>query len=119
MKQKQTKQTKQTKKTVSISTAEQLAGIIALAVVNEAETLLNEVPRVSKDKLVVKQTVTDKKVVFTVKGELGDRLNNPDISFMFDEYLKHEDLPTDNKLNALVFNNYVTLSLMRYTVNNN
>lgn len=99
-----------------IGLVEQLAGIIALTIVNEAEELLNEVPRVSKDKILVKQDIHNDKVVFTVKGELGDRLNNPDITFLFNEYLKQEDLPADDKLNTLVFNNYVTLSLMRYTI---
>ena len=103
---------------ISITANEQLAGIIAMAVVNEAERLLNEVPKITKDKLVVKQTVTDDKVVFTVKGELGNRLNNPDITFMFDEYLTKSDLATENELNDLVYKNYVTLSLMRYTINN-
>ena len=109
---------KEIDKTVSISSAEQLAGIIALAVVNEAERLLNEVPKITKDKLVVKQTVTADKVVFTVKGELGNRLNNPDISFMFDDNLTSTDLATEEELNNTVYNNYITLSLLRYTVNN-
>ena len=109
---------KERDKTV-ISNTEQLAGIIALAVVNEAEKILNDVPRISKDKLVVKQTVTADKVLFTVKGELGNRLNNPDISFMFDDNLTKSDLATENELNDLVYKNYVTLSLMRYTINNN
>ena len=109
---------KERDKTV-ISNTEQLAGIIAMAVVNEAEKILNDVPRISKDKLVVKQTVTADKVLFTVKGELGNRLNNPDISFMFDDNLTKSDLATENELNDLVYKNYVTLSLMRYTINNN
>lgn len=109
---------KQKQTTVSISNAEQLAGIIALAIVNEAEKILNNVPRISKDKLRVKQVVTDKKVVFTVKGELGDKLNNPDITFMFNEYLSPDDLVTDDELSDMLYNNYITLSLMRYTVNN-
>lgn len=104
-------------KTTSISNAEQLAGIIALAIVNEAEKILNSVPRVSKDKLKLKQIITDKKVVFTIKGELGDKLNNPDITFMFNEYLSKDDLITEKELNDLLYNNYITLSLMRYTVN--
>lgn len=108
---------KERDKTTSISNAEQLAGIIAMAVVNEAESMLNDVPRVSKDKLKVKQTVTDEKVVFTVKGKLGDKLNNPDITFMFNEYLSKDDLVTDDILNDLLYNNYITLSLMRYTIN--
>ena len=105
------------RETVSISSAEQLAGIIAMAVVNEAEKILKDVPRVNKDKLVVKQTVTDDKVVFTVKGDLGDKLNNPDITFMFDDNLTSNDLATETELNDLVYKNYITLSLMRYTVN--
>lgn len=104
-------------KTMSISNAEQLAGIIAMAVVNEAEGILNDVPRVCKDKLKVKQTVTDKKVVFTVKGELGDKLKNPDITFLFNEYLSKDDLVSDDELSDLMYNNYITLSLMRYTIN--
>ena len=104
-------------KTTSISNAEQLAGIIALAIVNEAEKVLNSVPRVGKDKLKLKQIITDKKVVFTIKGELGDKLNNPDITFMFNEYLSKDDLITEKELNDLLYNNYITLSLMRYTVN--
>lgn len=104
-------------KTTSISNAEQLAGIIAIAVVNEAEKILNSVPRVGKDKLKLKQIITDKKVVFTIKGELGDKLNNPDITFMFNEYLSKDDLITEKELNDLLYNNYITLSLMRYTVN--
>ena len=102
---------------ISITANEQLAGIIAMAVVNEAETLLHEVPKITKDKLVVKQTVTDDKVVFTVKGDLGDKLNNPDITFMFDDNLTSNDLATETELNDLVYKNYITLSLMRYTVN--
>ena len=109
---------KEIDKTVSISSAEQLAGIIALAVVNEAERLLNNVPKITKDKIKVKQTVTDEKVLFTVKGELGNRLNNPDISFMFDDNLSKDDLATEEELNNTVYNNYITLSLLRYTVNN-
>ena len=108
---------KQTDKTVSISNAEQLAGIIAIAIVNEAEKILKEVPRISKDKLKIKQVVTDKKVVFTVKGELGDKLNNPDITFMFNEYLNKSDLVSDDELSSMMYNNYITLSLLRYTVN--
>lgn len=104
-------------KTTSISNAEQLAGIIALAIVNEAEKILNSVPRVGKDKLKLKQIITDKKVVFTIKGELGDKLNNPDITFMFNEYLSKDDLITEKELNDLLYNNYITLSLMRYTIN--
>lgn len=104
-------------KTTSISNAEQLAGIIALAIVNEAEKILNNVPRVGKDKLKLKQIITDKKVVFTIKGELGDKLNNPDITFMFNEYLSKDDLITEKELNDLLYNNYITLSLMRYTIN--
>lgn len=104
-------------KIIGISNAEQLAGIIAITVVNEAEGILNDVPRISKDKLKVKSTVTDKKVVFTVKGELGDKLNNPDITFGFNEYLTPSDLVTDDILSDLVYNNYITLSLMRYTIN--
>lgn len=104
-------------KTMGISNAEQLAGIIAMAIANEAEKLLNDVPRVGKDKLKVKQTVTDNKVVFTVKGELGDKLNNPDITFLFNEYLSKEDLISDDILSDLMYNNYITLSLMRYTIN--
>ena len=100
---------------ISISNAEQLAGIIAMAVVNEAETLLHEVPRITKDKLVVKQTVTTDKVMFTVKGELGNRLNNPDITFTFDDNLTSSDLVTEEELNNTVYNNYITLSLLRYT----
>ena len=109
---------KQKQTNLSISNAEQLAGIIALAVVNEAEKILNEVPKINKDKLVVKQTVTDEKVAFTVKGELGDRLNNPDITFMFNEYLSPDDLVSDNELSDMLYKNYITLSLMRYTINN-
>ena len=108
---------KEIDKTVSISSAEQLSGIIAMAVVNEAEKILNDVPRVSKDKLKVKQKVTDEKVVFTVKGDLGDKLNNPDISFMFDDNLTSNDLAKETELNDLVYKNYITLSLMRYTIN--
>lgn len=104
-------------KTMGISNAEQLAGIIAMAVVNEAEGILNDVPRVGKDKLVVKQVVTDEKVVFTVKGELGDKLNNPDITFVFNEYLSKDDLVSDDELSSMLYNNYITLSLMRYTIN--
>ena len=110
---------KKKEENLSITANEQLAGIIAMAIVNEAETLLHEVPKISKDKLVVKQTVTADKVVFTVKGELGDRLNNPDISFMFDDNLTSTDLATEEELNNTVYNNYITLSLLRYTVNNN
>lgn len=104
-------------KTMGISNAEQLASVIAMAVVNEAEGILNGVPRISKDKLKVKQTVTDEKVVFTVKGELGDKLNNPDITFLFNEYLSKDDLVSDDILSDLLYNNYITLSLMRYTIN--
>lgn len=110
---------KKKEENISITVNEQLAGIIALSIVNEAERLLKEVPRVNKDKLVVKQTVTDKKVVFTVKGELGDRLNNPDITFRFDDNLTSTDLATETELNDMIYKNYITLSLMRYTVNNN
>ena len=106
------------KTNISITVNEQLAGIIAMAVVNEAETLLDEVPKITKDKLVVKQTVTADKVVFTVKGELGNRLNNPDISFMFDDNLTSNDLATEEELNNTVYNNYITLSLLRYTLKN-
>lgn len=102
---------------ISITANEQLAGIIAMAVVNEAETLLHEVPKITKDKLVVKQTVTDDKVVFTVKGELGNRLNNPDITFMFDDNLTKSDLIPETELNDMIYKNYVTLSLLRYTTN--
>lgn len=106
---------KKKEENISLTVNEQLAGIIAMSIVNEAERLLNDVPKISKDKLVVKQTVTDEKVVFTVKGELGDRLNNPDISFMFDDNLTSSDLATDNELNDMIYKNYVTLSLLRYT----
>ena len=110
---------KKKEENISITVNEQLAGIIALSIVNEAERLLKDVPRVDKDKLKIKQTVTDNKVVFTVKGELGDRLNNPDISFMFDDNLTSSDLATETELNELLYKNYITLSLMRYTTNNN
>lgn len=103
------------KENLSLTVNEQLAGIIAMAIVNEAEKVLNEVPKISKDKLVVKQTVTDDKVVFTVKGELGDRLNNPDITFMFDDNLTSSDLIPETELNGMIYKNYVTLSLLRYT----
>lgn len=108
---------KKKEENISITVNEQLAGIIAMAVVNEAERLLNDVPKISKDKLVVKQTVTADKVAFTVKGELGNRLNNPDISFIFDEYLTKSDLATEDELNDMIYKNYVTLSLLRYTTN--
>lgn len=107
---------KKKEENISITVNEQLAGIIAMAVVNESERLLNEVPKISKDKLVVKQAVTADKVVFTVKGELGDRLNNPDISFIFDDNLTSSDLIPETELSHLVYNNYITLSLMRYTI---
>lgn len=104
-------------KTMGISNAEQLAGIIAMAIAIEAEKILNSVPRVGKDKFVIKQTLSEDKVVFTVKGELGDRLNNPDITFVFNEYLSKDDLVSDDELSSMLYNNYITLSLMRYTVN--
>lgn len=107
---------KKKEENISITINEQLAGIIAMAVVNEAERLLNDVPKISKDKLVVKQAVTADKVVFTVKGELGNRLNNPDISFIFDDNLTSTDLATEEELNDIIYKNYVTLSLMRYTI---
>ena len=110
---------KKKEENISITVNEQLAGIIALSIVNEAERLLKDVPRVSKDRLKIKQTVTNEKVVFTVKGELGDRLNNPDITFVFDDNLTSSDLIPETELNDMIYKNYVTLSLMRYTVNNN
>lgn len=107
---------KKRNKMMDISNAEQLAGIVAMVAVNEAEGILNDVPKISKDKLRVKQTVTDEKVVITVKGELGDRLNNPDIKFEFNKYLSKKDLVSDDILSDMVYNNYITLSLMRYTI---
>lgn len=108
---------KKKEENISLTVNEQLAGLIALSVVNEAERLLNEVPQITKDKIKIKQVVTDEKVVFTIKGELGDRLNNPDISFMFDDNLTSTDLATDNELSDMIYKNYVTLSLLRYTTN--
>ena len=104
------------KNNLSISLDEQLASIIALTYVNESEKLLGGATRVGKDGIAIKVNVLDDKVVYTLGGSLGDKLNNPDITFMYNEHLSKDDLPSVDKLTDMVYKNYITLCLMRYTI---
>lgn len=103
-------------KVEKIDVADQLASILALTLVNESEKLLGGLEKWTREDIDIKQENKADRVIYTLSGVSGTKVNNPDISFMFNDDLNIEQLPELIYLTDLVYKYYVTLGLLRYTV---
>ena len=96
-----------------ISLIEEISGLIVLTVLNEADRLGIELPSVKAGELHLKETEFNKiGVIYTIKGTLGDKLNNPDIKMMYNENFNKFNKPDINLLNVQVNKDYITLRLI-------
>lgn len=96
-----------------ISLIEEISGLIVLAVVNEADRLGIELPSVKAGELHLEETDYNKiGIIYTIKGTLGDKLNNPDIKMMYNENFNKFNKPDINLLNVQVNKDYITNRLL-------
>ena len=83
---------------------------IANVVINELLRNKLDVSYISKDnRLYITSKRNKDEVIYTVKGEIGNSINNPDIKFSIANDVK---LPADKIISKNVRDNYTTIKLL-------
>lgn len=96
----------------SLTIIDTIAGILLTTTVEEYSKKKIELPVIDNDKTYIKETITDDKVNYSLVGNLGDKINNPDIMFVFTDEFNNDSIPSISELNNTFIKLYVTLYLL-------
>jgi hypothetical protein len=80
----------------------QMASVVALMMLQETQVK----QLIGRFELEIKMDILSTKVIITVGGLFGDKLGNPYIVYMFNEYLTKDCLPGETELADLVYDYY-------------